>query len=230
MIVISFFRNMESRLSTYLDQVKALDASLSGPVSRLIAVYGDCTDLTREALIRGCEKRRLTLELVEHNHGGPEWGSVENADRFRALSALSNAALDRVRPDDRDPIFYVESDLLWDATTVMGLEALLCNSHFDIVAPLIMCGDRFYDTYVFRKDGRRFSALKPYHPGLHPLLPTEVDSVGSAFLMWPNLARQVRMTDGVLVEFCNKARVQGFKIGVDPCLRIDHPEALWRRA
>lgn len=229
MIVISFFRNMEPRIGQYLDQVKALDASLSGPVSRLIAVYGDCTDFTREALVRGCEKRRINLELVEHNHGGPVWGSVEDPARFIALSGLANAALDRVRPDDHEPIFYVESDLLWEPETVMGLEALLCNRHYDIVAPLIMCGDRFYDTYVFRKDGRRFSATPPYHPDLHPTLPTEVDSVGSAFLMWPKVARRVRMSTGVLVEFCTVARSLGFIIAVDPTLRIDHPEAIWKR-
>ena len=101
----------------------------------------------------------------------------------------------------------------------------------DIVAPMIFAGPMFYDTFVFRKNGQRFKAEAPYHPHLHPYELTTVDSVGSAFIMTPDVARSVRMTTGVLVEFCNNARALGHRVAVDPTLRIEHPwpSAPWRK-
>jgi hypothetical protein len=224
-VVGSAFRNAAHRLDKYFAQVCALREQLYGEGDvRLIAAEGDSVDGTRDALVRLAHRNSLNLQLPECSHGGPAFGSTEAPERMKALSKVGNAIFNSVRSDD-DVLLYVESDLLWSPVVARQIlvQAAIRESDFDVFAPLIFAGEHFYDIWGYRKNGERFSPFPPYHAELGAGL-TEVDSVGSCFATRSAVALSCRIrNDGALVDFCEDVRRHGFKIAVDPMLRVEHP-------
>ncbi len=226
-VVGSAHRNNAAWVQHYFTRVAAFRDLLEpqGHTLRVIAVEGDSVDATTDALIFQSRCHRLDLELVRHHHGGPEFGSTEHHDRLVALSGVGNAILDSVKETD-DCLLYVECDLIWSAPAAWALFTALFASNFDVVSPLVMAGDLFYDIFAFRANGDRFSPFAPFHYVLQPTAGlVEVDSVGSCLAMLGQTARdkRARMTDGVLIEWCNRLRGHGGRIGVLPTVRIRHP-------
>jgi hypothetical protein len=219
----SLWRNSETRVGRYFGQVASLRDRLAaqGDCLRVVAVEGDSTDATRRLLTDWAHSTGIALHLATLNHGGPEFGSVEDGARMRALSKVANALLDEVISDD-DVFVYVESDLLWSSDVIMRLIDRLAPGR-DVIAPLPMAGAHFYDIWAFRVNGSRFSPFPPFYPGLRLDELTPVDSVGSCLVMRAEVARTVRMQDGALVQFCANARQAGFGIFCDGRERIDHP-------
>lgn len=217
----SAFRNSAGRLANYERQVRDLQRLL--PDIELVSVHGDSTDGTEDALRAMAVRLGLVPNVIERSHGGPVFGSTEQPERFKALSYVGNGILENIH-EDIDYLFYVESDLLWDAKTVLRL--LARAQEVDIVSPLIYAGAVFYDVWGFRGlDGQRFSPFHPYHSSLKfggEL--TEVSSVGSALLMRGQVARECRIiNDGCLVGFCEDARNKGYRIWCDSSLLVNHP-------
>lgn len=215
---------------------------------RVYAVWGDCVDETPRALIRGAERRALRMTLIERSHGGPEFGSTERPERLRALSWVANGGLEAIQ--DEDYVLYVESDLVWEPATVRHLLAVLqaTEEHpddapdgwpapIDVVAPSVVAGapykredtggeyrDVFYDIFVFRKDGDRFSPFWPYHRGVAHDRPTHVDSVGSCLVMRGDVARACRVIeDNALLGFCKDAWAKGFGVACDLRVKVRQP-------
>lgn len=221
----SAFRNAEHYALRYMQQVQRLKEH-AGPNHqvRVIAVEGDSTDRTREALLGCALTCGLDLDLRTCNHGHPPFGSTESPIRLAALSEVGNTILNAVRSTD-DVLLYVESDLLWDSHTVGTLidMAMRRDEDFDIFAPMIFAGPLFYDVFAYRKNGERFIPFHPYHIALKDGL-TEVDSCGSCLAMRAEVASVVRIPDGnALIGWCDEARRQGFHIAVQPQLRVMHP-------
>jgi hypothetical protein len=225
--VLSLFRNAggkHGQAVRFVTAVGALRDALAptGDV-QLIAVYGDSRDDTGGALRRAADQAGVPLRLVESNHGGPVFGSTESTRRLQALSQVGNAGLQAVTSSD-DFVWYVESDLLWAPPTVLHLLAVLdARPDLHLVAPLVMAGTAFYDTWGFRRDGQRFGPFMPYHPAFDQTGLTSVDSVGSAFLCRGAVARASRMTDQALVSFCESAREHGYCLAVDARVQVRHP-------
>lgn len=224
--VLSFFRNAEgAHVHRFIERVSSLRNLSAYPV-RIVAVFGDCVDQTANDLLRQAEKHDLSLQLVESSHGGPVFGSTEDPARLKALSQIGNAGLSAINDEDAY-VFYVESDLLWDASTVLQLvKRVQAEEKPTIVAPLIFAGENFYDVFCFRKNGARFAPFYPYHSELDHNVNalTDVDSVGSAFVMPAEIARQCRIkNDNVLMGFCEDAWAHGFQVKVDPSLKVNHP-------
>lgn len=237
LVVGSAFRNSAHYLTRYFTQVAWLKESLSGRFNvRVSAIEGDSADDTRAQLSHVAGLFCIDCAVTTCAHGQRWFGSTEQPDRLTALSQVGNAILDSVRESD-DILWYVESDLIWDATTVNTLIKNLAESVapsradavFDSISPLVFAGAAFYDIWGFRgMDGERYSPFHPYHedllgheePGLR-----ELTSAGSALLMAGYLARDkhARMTTGALVEFCGNARKYGYRFAVNPQLRINHP-------
>lgn len=228
--VITFFRNSARRgqVAPFFTQVARLRNLLDkdpdgGHHLRVIAVWGDCVDKTHDEILRNAEFHNLAVQTVEHNHGGPVFGSTEHPDRLKALSGLGNAGLSAVRPED-DAVLYVESDLIWDPSVIFGLLNRL-SSQVHVVAPLVFAGEHFYDVFCFRKNGQRFSPFYPYHSELrHDGKLTQVDCVGSCFVMHGDVARNARIiNDNVLIGFGQDCWNKGFTVNVDAGLRVYHP-------
>lgn len=227
-VVVSAFRNSSpAQVDRWLTQCNSLRQMVAGGGRcRVVAVVGDCSPGDRtEALLRsGALARGMGLEIVEYNHGGPHFGSVESAQRMQQLSGVGNAMLDSVAPDD-DLVFYVESDLIWEPSIPIALAGYLnLWSGPQVVAPLVFAGEYFYDVWGFRLNGSKFAPFFPYHSDLGPGL-TFVDSVGSCMVMHASVAcnRFLRMSTGALVELCERLRNTGHSIGVVPTLSVRHP-------
>jgi Cryptococcal mannosyltransferase 1 len=221
-VVVSAFRNARRLIRPFAQQVRALWQLRQPDRVRLVAVEGDSLDDTPERL------KDIFLECVPEwkitkcDHGQPQFGSVESAVRFAALSLVVNAGLEQV--EDTDDVFiWVESDLVWSAETISELIDAVADT--DIVAPLTMAGDHFYDTWAFRGlDGQRFAPFAPYHSSLNGARLTDVNSVGSCLAAKAVVARRCRVRDDLcLVGFCNDARRHGYRVSVIPSLRIKHP-------
>jgi hypothetical protein len=224
--LVSFFRNSGGgQAQRFLYQAALLRNHLkeSWNTLRVVAVYGDCYDDTAAVLIDHGLRHNLSVSLVERSHGGPVFGSTEHPDRLRALTFVGNGGLEAVHPDD-DVVVYVESDLIWESATISGLITRLSEPGVDVVAPLVFAGELFYDIFVYRKNGQRFSPFYPYHPELNHEGLTHVDSVGSCLVMRAEVARNCRMKDaGVLLSFCQDAWDKGYTVNVDATKIIRHP-------
>jgi hypothetical protein len=229
--VVSAFRNMSGRVPKYYQQVHALRVAFNSQVELgVVACTGDNEDRTREELLVLQKHFGVPTTIVDYSHGCRDWGSTEEGERLEKLSGVLNAALDGVAPDT-DYVLYVESDLLWDPYQVHDLVAEVVRDPvtFPVVAPLVYAGEAFYDVWGFRgTDGERFAPFPPYHSSLKGLVDeecvVEVSSVGSCMVMAGVVARTVRCENGnALVGWCEAARAGGYRIGVAPHLRVDHP-------
>jgi hypothetical protein len=220
--LMSLFRNSEHRLRKYFQQVLELRTQLKirGDDLALISIYGDCVDHTAAVLKSFGEKHRFMHTIREVNHGGPEYGSTEAPERLKALTHVLNSGLEALSERD-SALIYVESDLLWDASTWINLLGDL-EPGYDVIAPLIFAGEYFYDVWGFRHlNGERFSPRWKGH-GDGELF--EVGSVGSGFVMRGEVARTCRVqNDYALVGWSDDVRKHGYRIWVDPTERITHP-------
>lgn len=232
--ILSLFRNAErtGQVARFMAQAAAMrdDFVSRGDRVRVIAVWGDCVDRTEQALIDAALDHNMALTLVEHTHGGPEFGSTEAPARLVALSAVINAGLEAVRNQD-DAVFYVESDLVWEPATVRGLLASLREGAADLIAPLVYAGTDgngrpvFYDVFCYRKNGERFGPFHPYHGELdHGGALTPVDCVGSAFVMSGMVGRDCRIGNAqALMGLCADAWAKGYRVAVDAQMSVVHP-------
>lgn len=222
--IISAFRNAASngQIERYFDQVGALDKALTarGDRLKLILGYGDSTDGTGEALFEEAQFLMDAL-LVDVSHGGKHYGSIENAQRFKQLAYVGNKLLDCV-PPDADVVGIVESDLIWEADTLVRLIDSIQD--YVAIAPMIMDGpNSFYDVFAFRRDGVRFTKSPPYYPNINGQL-FQVDSAGSVLIMDGDLARQARFEEeDVIVGLCKQIYERGGSVWVDPALKVVHP-------
>jgi len=226
-VIGSAFRNCARNAPAYFERVRAFADLVPQHRVSVNAVEGDSIDNTRQALCIAAEMNHIHLNLVTCNHGGPEFGSTEQPERMVALSKVGNAIFESVKESD-DALFYVESDLMWSPETARRLVNIATNmTGFDVISPLVLCGHTaptFYDIWGFRGlDERRFSPFNPFYPGLEPGSETifEVGSVGSCLAMRAHVARACRIrNDYCLVGWCEDARSQGYRIGVQPNLLV----------
>jgi hypothetical protein len=208
------FRDSTAYIDRYFDQVDALDQMV--PV-RLVVAEGDSTDDTYERLgARISDDDRL----VQVNHGGPKWGSIDHKQRWSELAFVGNTILDLI--DGDEPVIWVESDLIWDAGTMMRLLDHLDT--VDAVAPMSMRGDTFYDTWGHRGlDGVPFTPHAPYHPSLTADL-VPISSAGSCVAMRPDVAKVARFGElDCIVGLCRDIREHGYGLWLDPELKVTHP-------
>lgn len=217
-VIGSAFRNAAHYIPRYLNQVNRLRQYMGDDFIRIVAAEGDSVDNTRDLL------RDAGAQIVECSHGGPIYGSTEAPERLKALSVIGNAIFGAVSDKD-DVLVYVESDLIWTPATIATLiiHAMNQEQGFDVFAPLIFAGSHFYDIWGFRRKGVRFSPFPPFHADVNGHI-AEVDSAGSCLVMRAEVARACRIrNDYCLVGWCEDARNQGFRVAVNPSLRVEHP-------
>lgn len=233
-VVVSLFRNAESYIQNYFDQmiVWAEMMAEKGYTLSLVLGYGDCTDNT-EALLRQEAENFTNCTLVDVSHGGENYGSIVHPERFRQLSKAYNSVWSLV-PEQSAVVVMVESDLEWQPETmdklVQSLQrykgAKAFGSRRFIIAPLVLReGDLFYDTWAFRKNKTHLQNQPPYHPLFHPKGRfSEMDSVGSCLVMSGNFKHLVHFPEkDVVVGFCRMAREEGAEIYIDRECKVYHP-------
>lgn len=223
--ILSLFRNSCHYLERYFEQMDDLQRLLTQRCDSLYLLlgYGDSTDGTGAALRDECANRFAAM-LLDVSHGGKAYGSIEHPERFRQLAYCVNRLLACI-PPNADVVGIVESDLIWDAKTLVKLIDM--TGFGFCMAPMIMDGENsFYDSFAFRKNGQRFTKEPPYHaslPGNEGHL-IQLDSAGSVLFVPGWLARKARLRDGnAIVGFCEDIYKYGGSIWLDPALSVAHP-------
>jgi hypothetical protein len=221
----SAFRNSESYLDRYLRQASSLDVALARRMDSLnfILGEGDSTDSTADRLeyfLRGADGI-----APDCSHGGSEFGSVEHPGRFKQLAYVANRIWMCI-PDNSDVVLWVESDLIWDADTMVKL--IDHTATYPAISPMVYLQrdewplDAFYDVFAFREGGRRFTHGKPYHACYDPVNPFRVDSAGSAMAIRGDIARRILWDEQVFVGACAQIYKLGGAVYVDPKLSVIH--------
>lgn len=223
----STFRNSTSYLADYFNQILALDYELHKRKDKLTLLWGegDSTDGTQAQL--EAAKWRFKATLVDVSHGGPEFGSVVDSERFTQLAHVGNTMLDAYRKKESDVLLWVESDLIWAPDTMLTLIDHL--DKYPAVAPLVLL-DRpgwpkgsFYDTWGFRKDGKHFTHRRPYHKANdgHSLL--QIDSAGSCMAVRGEMAKELHFPEeDVFVGFSKQIYEHGGTLWLDPTVSVTH--------
>lgn len=227
--LVSAFRNASSYIERYCTQMDALQDSLHKRDDTLTLVlgYGDSKDKTAVNLFEELDSNLFRYDNVvalDVTHGGHFYGSVVNKQRFKDLAFVFNKLWDNI-PESADYVGLIESDLLWQPESIVGLvEGLQWAS---MVAPMVLhLNGNFYDTWAFRLAGERFRGVKPYHNMLTPsMLTYDMDSVGSAFLMKAETARMLHWPEeDVVVGICKQIRDSGGIVRLDTTLKVYHPD------
>lgn len=241
------FRNSSSYIERYFAQARALADLLieCGDSLRLALVWGDSTDATesmlRDGIRAGIESGHFHPDSspVERSHGKRHWGSVDDPERWKALTFVCDGVLAQIQPGD-EALIYVESDLLWTAETMLRMRLHLYE--VDAVAPLCFTSqDRtatgprgfFYDIWGhIGMDGAQFASAPPHHPsaptfdetGEAPLVP--IRSAGSCVVVGGPVMDRIRSGDTRFGEtdcirgYC---RSLGSQLWLDPGAEVRHP-------
>lgn len=226
----SSFRNASSFVGRYQRQAYALAGMLEERRDCLTCVWGEGDSTDDTLYLLQCLAPAFNAEIIDVSHGGQTWGSVVHPDRFKQLAFVANRIWQRI-PADADVVIWAESDLTWEASTILALiddlEQVPC------VAPMVMHktnpglyqgdGPFFYDVWGHRRNGMRFTNEPPYHADLNGGL-LEMDSVGSCVAMNAGLARHLTWPEeDCIVGLCRKAREYGASIWCNSGLAIFHP-------
>ena len=206
LVMASIFRNSESYLWRYFTQVAELREQM--PV-RLVVAEGDSTDNTYAELEAELGKRDTLLKV---DHGGPEYGSVDDENRWAQIAYVCNAVLDHLDMRDDDHLIYVESDLAWPWTTMTRLNADL--SVVGAVAAMSFHAHtgKFYDIWGHvGLDGVPFSRDEPFHDSIARLKPgylTAIQSAGSCIAVRGEIVNKgIRFSDRDCIRgFCRDIR------------------------
>lgn len=220
----SALRQGSSYARSFFHQIKALTEL--GYELKVITIVVDGETLTDASLIEAQTDPRVRF-VFEGPSPAPTFFMDE---RSIAWARTANLALEDSLSTPSEFTLWVESDL----TFPCDLIELLMEPNQDVVAPIIMLGQLFYDSWGFRDlSGRRISTLAilqslPKGPG--PL--TELLSVGSCLLFRSSLLTQgVRLPsgyeNGLLVGFCLAARSRGARVFCRHDVAIVHPTSLW---
>lgn len=220
----SAFRNSTPYLNRYLAQVDALQEKLNDQGDSLTCLFGE-GDSIDDTL---AELRQLTCEydtIIDCTHGGAEYGSIVSYERFKQLAYVANKIWSAI-PTDADAFLWVESDLIWDANTMLMLLDRLNN--YPAVAPMVFlhrhgwAQGTWYDTYAFRRDGVNFGHNRPYHEKWKPGAMMRVDSAGSCMALRGDIARRIVWDEAVFPGACKQIYKMGGSVWLDSSLAVTH--------
>lgn len=224
----SSFRDAVPYLPRYFAQVDGLDHALHEQGHRLSFIWGegDSTDDTKATLLAACYRFRAVV--VDCTHGGPAYGSIINAQRFRQLAHVGKRIFAAI-PEEADIVAYVESDLIWEPATLLALIERVASGQAATIAPMVLlrragwADDSFYDGYCFRAEDRHFAHYRPYHAVYRPDQPFQVDSVGSCVVMRGEIARSLTFDEQTIFpDLCGQIRAAGHGVWVDPGCAVYH--------
>lgn len=206
LVVASAFRNSESYIDRYFEQIHELRKF--GPL-RLVVGEGDSIDDTLWRLEQELDETSDLLLRVDH--GGPDYGSVNKVERWAQIAYVWNRILDHVQMDDEDVFLLIESDLTWSAEPIARLAEWAKPRGAIAAMSMHIPTGNFYDIWGHRGlDGKRFTMKPPYHESLRcidnpscvrSIVP--IASAGSAIAVRGDIINAG-------VRFNNEAGIRGF--------------------
>lgn len=226
----SIFVNSAPTLPRYFAQCVALADALHARGDRLSFLWGegDSTDNTL-AMLEGAGYR-IKSSVVDVTHGGQIFGSVVREERFRQLGQVGRTLWAEI-PEGADVVLYVESDLIWEPETALGLIDRV-GPEVDAIAPPILLERQgwprwsWYDTYAFVCNGEHFTHRPPWHLALHPATEAgpgllEMETVGSMLAVRGDYFRKAAQTydERVIMGLCEDIRKLGGRVWFDPTIK-----------
>jgi hypothetical protein len=219
MILASVWRDSATYVDRYASQVAALREKED---VKVVAVEGDSRDNTFDLLTK-----QAFYHVLRCEHGGPSFESKNNPQRWRQISLPCNVAMTAAirLSEGREPIVYVESDLIWTADMIHGLVHDL--EKVPAVAPMCFRWSdptMFYDRWGYKGlGGTDFGHYPPWLPGLANTL-VKIDSCGSCFALRAELAPYVEFSTQDLTRGVGRSiRAAGADLWLDPQLAVYHP-------
>lgn len=220
----AMFQNATGYLQRYAIQVKALRDAAPQHEFDMILAEGDSTD--GDATWRSLNDL-FPGKAFKRVHGGQIYGPIDVTQRWLQISFVMDGVFERIRPE-HDAVIWVESDLIWEPATLLKLLDHIQKPGVDAAVPMVFMRDVHYDIWAMRKDGIRFTGYPPYHkcltePSVNGLY--QIDSGPGCIAMRGDVARKSRCRPPSLamVGLCNNIRSYGYKIWLDPTLRVNHP-------
>ena len=137
--ILSMFNNAESYIERYFAQINDIEQDIF-----LILLEGDSTDNTFHLLNQNMQGRKGIILKCDM---GKVYGSVTDPARFKQLAFLWNKMIELI-PEETELVAFIEADLIWN---ILAFETLRKSVEtYDVVCPLVICGNYFYDTYAYR--------------------------------------------------------------------------------
>ena len=218
-------RQESQYIAAFLSQIKSIISSTFDVGVIVIAVDGQ---EIRDPIL-ACAQADMPIVTVFE--GAFEAAGFDIVKRAVQWARTGNLAIDKSLEHKSDFTLWIESDLSFPCDLI----DLLIEPDVDIVAPVVMLGDKFYDSWGFRDlGGARITSLKMLQdlalPGQNLV---ELSSVGSCLLIRSEiLVDGVRMkpdyADGLLVGLCQSARSRGARIFCRLDSLIVHPTTFWK--
>lgn len=224
----SAFRNsvQNGHLDRYLAQVWALHGALDERGDTLYCVWGegDSADDTRSQLAGGLYA--WDFALIDCTHGGADYPSIVLGERWKQLAHVGRCIFAAI-PTDAAAVIYVESDLIWDAETMVGLLDRLQD--YPAISPMVLldrkgwAANTWYDTWgAIGLNGQHFEHRPPYNAGYKDDKPFPVSSMGSCMAIRGDMARQIAVDERVFQGISAQIWAMGGSVWIDPKLFIWH--------
>ena len=219
-------RQGSSYIHSFLSQIGSLFSNTFDLGVVVITVDGQ---EVYDPVLLGAQARMPIVIVFEGNCEGVGFDMIK---RSRQWARAGNLAIERSLEHKSDFTLWIESDLSFPCDLI----ELLIEANAGIVAPVIMLGDKFYDSWGFRDlEGQKITSLKMLQDRALPGTSlVELSSVGSCLLIRTQiLVDGARMkqdyADGLLVGLCESARRQGARIFCRLDSLIVHPTTLWKK-
>lgn len=159
------------------------------------------------------------FKILNITTGIPFFGSVLHEARFRCLARTGNTALDVIALSDYNYVWFIDSDLLYSPSLLGHLIGL----GLEVVAPLFMAADAFYDTWGYRH--LNGGSVGPYLDWIKSREPIQILSAGGCVLFRHGyIASGARMREAEpIVGLCKECAKLGAAIWLDPTSVVWHP-------
>jgi len=213
---MSLFRDSSQQyIDEYFDRARSISG---GHQIDFFLVEGDSKNNTFDMLRAkaGDDKR---FKVIKNDTGLPQMGSTVHETRFKCLTRTANPTIADIAELDYDYFWYIDSDLLYSP----GIVNALMSAKRDVIAPIIMAGEAFYDIWAYRNmDGK---SVGPHTHWIVDSQPIRLSSVGGCVMIKHEFIRRgARMTETEsIVGLCEESSRLGAEVWMDTTSVVFHP-------
>ena len=217
-------------LETFFDQLKNLHKNNFELGTVFISTNGP--ELTDKNLKELAKNMPFKVEIsFDPNIKIDEFSMFEKA---RKWSNICNKNIQKSLDTPSEFTVILEADLTYSSDIV----EYLVQADVDVVAPVIILGKQFYDSWGYRSlNGEKIYNLEDFNTNIHEStykdgFLTELSSVGSFLCIKTKfLKKSIRLPaeyeNGLLVGLCNNIRKFGGKVFCRTDISIIHPTSYW---
>jgi hypothetical protein len=224
--IVSILRQNSSYIASFICQLQNLSKNNYevGTITLVCENPKETENCRIQALIHHDPKFRIVYE----NNDDRDIFSLE--EKVAQWASIINQGIESALTTESTHIFFIESDLCFPHDIL----DVLINKNVDIIAPLVLIGGHFYDSWGFRTlSNEKMRAIGDIKTNPLQNIPEELSSVGSAVLFKSSIFMDgIRFRgpyeEGLLVGICKDARALGYRVWIDKSVSIIHPTTLWQ--